>query len=94
MRFRFGSTHVDEVVQLDATPVWEKENNSDVPNYYVITIGMAIPDGFNFDYSGEYKLDGTKETYNAAVENFEKIVKHATEYGWFSEDMFENFEFY
>ena len=95
MRYLMSDDSVEEVVSLDATSGWEHgADTNDTPTMYSVSIRMFMADKLDFMYVGEYILDGTKETYEAAVKNFTAIVKHATEKGWFSAEMFENFEWW
>ena len=94
MRIMFGKDRVEEFVSIDATPCWGPGKNEHNPDMYSISIGTIMPDKIDFDYVGSYKLDGTKETYNAAVKNFESICEQLFTQGWVKADQFENFEWY
>ena len=92
----FCDNGVEEFVSIEATPCWDrgKNVNKDIPDMYSVSLGMFAPTEINFDYIGEYKLDGKKETYDAAVKNFEKICEQLLTQGWVKENQFENFEWY
>lgn len=82
---------VEEVVWLDATPVWEpdKEFDADNPDYFIVSVRYTFMD--EDENIGEYALDGTPETYQKAVENFNSICLKAASAGCFRLTDFENF---
>lgn len=96
MRIMFGKDSVEEFVSIDATPSWKfgKDVDKYDPDMYSVSMKIFTKDGIDFDYLGEYKLDGKKKTYEAAVKNFEEICEQLLTKGWVKADQFENFEWY
>ena len=94
MRIMFSKNSVDEFVSIDAVPCWEPGKGEHNPDMYSVSIGRIAPDKIDFDYVGEYKLDGEKKTFDAAVKNFEEICEQLLTKGWVRADQFENFEWY
>ena len=94
MRIMFSKNEVKEFVSIDATPCWGPRKNEHNPDMYSVWMGMITPNKIDFDYVGEYKLDGRKETFDAAVKNFEEICEQLLTKGWVRADQFENFEWY
>ena len=96
MRIIWDDDYVEEFFSLNATKGWENSHDykKDIPDVYSVSMDTAAPNGFNFDYIGSYNLDGTKETYEAAVKNFKAIVHDAATNGYIYASQFENFEFY
>lgn len=88
---------VDEILWINAIPAWltaagESEEN---PGIYAVQVGTyTVAEGFISQQIGEYKLDGTVETFNEAKKNYKMIVDQIAKEGWFSLDQFENFEVY
>ena len=95
MRIMFSKTNVAEFVSIDTVPCWwgpgRDKNN---PNMYSVLMGRIARNKIDFDYVGEYKLDGEKKTFDAAVKNFEGICEQLLITGWVRADQFENFEWY
>ena len=87
---------VTEVWSIDATPAWNPQEGSNENNPGIYSIGVFEPtqSGAEYRYIGEYKLDGTPETYAAARENFRQVMKQAGEKGYFYINQLENFELY
>ena len=96
MRFMSNADCVEEVIFLNVVPGWMSDNKTKIPSGYTVSMGrfVGVGNGVEFEYVGEYKLDGTKKTFEDAKKNFEDIVHHATVNGWFSSDMFKNFDFF
>lgn len=96
MRMVFNNDSIEEIVYMSATPCWNETNGSteDNPEMYSVEYMMVCPDECAMETLGEYKLDGTKKTYQAAVENFERIIKQLAIAGYVFDSDFENFEFY
>lgn len=95
MRIMFGNDSVNEFFSISATPCWRlPETTEDNPEMYAVYYFFPTCNGFEGEYLGEYKLDGTKETYRAAVKNFHEIVKQLTVDGYVLDTQFKNFEFY
>lgn len=96
MRIMHNKDFVEEFVSIDATPGWKEGKDVDKYGPDMYSVGMAIITvrGIEFEYVGEYKLDGKKETYDAAVQNFEKICEQLLTKGWVKSNQFKNFEWY
>ena len=94
MRIMYTKSEVDEFVSIDAVPCWVPGRDEDNPDMYSVLMGRITPDKIDFDYVGEYKLDGEKKTFDAAVKNFEGICEQLLITGWVRADQFENFEWY
>ena len=96
MRIMFDKDVVKEFVSIDVTPCWgpKKDVFKDVPDMYSVSMGNIMRDKIDFDYVGKYKLDGKRETYDAAVKNFEYICEQLLTKGWVKAEQFENFEWY
>ena len=94
MRIMYTKNEVYEFVSIDAVPCWGPERDEHNPDMYSVVMGRITPDKIDFDYVGEYKLDGKKETFDAAVKNFEEICEQLLTKGWVRADQFENFEWY
>ena len=94
-----GLAEIKEVVSVDITPVWEKKYGEGIPEGLYIDILPAdfLPLNGNYDevtIKGEYILDGTRETYAAAVANWKKIQKKLLERGFCRIADFENVEWF
>ena len=83
---------VEEVVSLDATPGWLSEGEEDNPDDFFVEVRYGYGDNDSF-YLGSYDLDGTKETYQKALKNFNNICIKTAESGFFRLSDFENFNF-
>lgn len=94
MRIMYTKNEVYEFVSIDSVPCWGPGRDEYNPDMYSVGIGKIRPDKIDFDYVGEYKLDGKKETFDAAVKNFEEICEQLLTKGWVRADQFENFEWY
>ena len=95
MRIAFGSDTVSEFFYITATPCWrEPETTRENPEMYCVQYFFPTCDGYESETLGEYKLDGTKKTYQATVKNFSEITKQLTEKGYVFDTQFKNFEFY
>lgn len=94
MRIMYTKSEVYEFVSIDAVPCWGPGRDEDNPDMYSVLMGRIAPDKIDFDYVGEYKLDGEKKTFDAAVKNFEEICEQLLTKGWVRADQFENFEWY
>lgn len=93
MRIMFGEDTVREIWEINSTPAWkEGESTQDNPSMYSVEILYA---GDNeYQYVGEYRLDGTKETYEKAKLNFKSICEKLLTQGWCRDIDFVNFEWY
>ena len=83
------NNRIVEIFSMKAIPTWKDSLAS--PEYYTVEIMVAERDGFKSVYLGDYNLDGTKETYNAAMQNFKDVLNHMTIHGYVEVGMFENF---
>lgn len=92
----FDDLSVDEFVSINAVPAWGsgKDVEKDDPDMYSVNMGRITPRSIEFIYVGEYKLDGTKKTYEAACDNFKEICDHLLLNGWIKDEQFKNFEWY
>lgn len=92
MRIMLDTTSIIEVTNISASPCWNPskgttEENPEMYSVYVVCDGEG-------NYFGEYNLDGTTETYHAAVKNFEKICENLLTKGYCRISDFKNFELY
>lgn len=96
MRIMFRKDNVEEFVSINAVPCWAygKDVEKYGPDMYSVSMGITTPNEIKYDYVGEYALDGKKETYDAAVNNFEKICEQLLINGWVKAEEFENFVWY
>lgn len=94
MRIMFNKNNVEEFVSINAVPCWGSGGDEHNPDMYSVSMGMIGPDKIDFGYVGEYKLDGKKKTFDAAVKNFEEICEQLLTKGWVRADQFENFGWY
>ena len=102
MRIMFNGDMVEEIMEIDATPCWSpsKGSSEDNPEMYNVSFlkyitQYGIDHGVEeFDYVGEYNLDGTKETYEKAKANFRMICEKLLVNGWCRDTDFENFTWY
>lgn len=86
---------VEEIVNLGATPGWQSGcYEEDNPDDFFVDFVEHTSDGIEVRTIGYYKLDGTKKTYKAALQNFNSICMKALETGYFKLSDFENFEIY
>lgn len=93
MRIMFDKNYVKEFHTIDSTPAWKTgESTKDNPSSYSVGWFDFLID--EYDYIGEYMLDGTIETYQKAVHNFESICEKLLTKGYCRADDFENFEWY
>ena len=86
---------IEEFTEFDAVPTWMqnstgKESNAD-GLFLSATRAGQDPSG---DYIGEWKLDGTPETYQAALQNYMEIVNQLLTAGYIKASDFKNFEWY
>lgn len=72
----------------------KKDVEMNIPDMYSVSMGKILPNKIDFDYVGYYLLDGKKETYDAAVKNFEDICEQLLTKGWVKADQFKNFVWY
>lgn len=93
MRIMNAKDDVEEFVGISGTPCY-KSVDSDIPCDYFVSLRAFTAEKLEFEYIGKYKLDGTRETYEAAMENFEKICEHALTKGYIRESEFKNFEWF
>lgn len=84
---------VYEVVNLAATPCGRSDWSEDgVPDWFMLTVQYAEQeDDTEF---GEYKMDGTMETYKKAIADFNRICLKAAKEGYFCLSDFQNCEIY
>lgn len=92
----FENIEVSEVWSITAIPAWSPADgsNESVPDVYSVSIFEPTTDGARARYIGTYKLDGSRETYEAARRNFEEIATQAAQTGFFKTSQFERFEWY
>ena len=85
---------VDEVTSLDAQVAWNNEEGTcqENPGLFVVSFNIVSGNGNGIECNGEYLLDGTVETYQSAVRNFNEICVKAAEHGYFRLSDFQNFE--
>lgn len=90
MRIMLDSTSVIEITSISAMPAWDgtHEISEDNPDMYSI----AAVEGGEGIFLGNYKLDGSIETYRAAVKNFEEICENLLTKGYCRISDFKNFE--
>lgn len=104
MRIMFFENDVEEFMEINASPCWNpKEGETeDNPGHFFVTLcrygwwECKDPDDKQtiFEVNGEYILDGTVETYQAAVANYKKITKQLLTKGYCKADDFENFDWF
>lgn len=91
---------VEEITEINASPVWKDPANVDEknPDCFIVTMYKA---GWHtapqkkkefFEIWGEYNLDGTADTYKKAVENYNRICNQLLEKGFVRSSDFENFD--
>lgn len=92
MRIMYSSTAIDEITHISAVPCWSESQGTtkECPEMYSI---FVVEDG-DSNYLGEYILDGTTETYHAAVKNFEEICENLLTKGYCRISDFKNFKLY
>ena len=88
----FDEETVEEFYSINASAAWNPEEGTTPENPSCYSVFMCDPD--IKEYRGCYNLDGTIETYQAAVKNFKKICKQLLVKGYCMADDFENFEWY
>ena len=88
MKIFYEPDTIEEFNFISASPAWNRENGETQTNPGIYAV--QIDD----DYIGKYKLDGTIETYQAAVNNFEMILKKLLKNDYCKSSDFQNFEFY
>lgn len=94
MRIIFNKNTIREVLEISSAPAWkEGESTQDNPSMYSVDF-LYASDSDEYQYVGNYKLDGTKETYEKAKANFETICEKMLIQGWCRDTDFENFEWY
>lgn len=105
MRFMYdyGKTpNIDTIEAIDACPCWANGNDVNENNPTSFIVRMLKPGWSNasqeescwFEILGEYSLDGTEETYQKAVENYNRICDQLLEKGYCKASDFENFKWY
>lgn len=103
MRFMYDYNEILEVKtieEIDASPGWmsSSEGRENNPDNFIVT--MYLPGWHTapqekkdlFERWGEYLLDGTEETYQKAVENYNSVCKKLLEKGYCKASDFENFD--
>lgn len=85
---------VEEIISINAVPAWEPDGDEDNPSMFVVEAFQYSVDGNETMPLGQYLLDGTKETYQKAVENFNNICVKAATCGWFETGDFKNFKWF
>ena len=92
MRILFGQIGVKgfikEFSEISISPGWNAnlDSSKDTPSDLVLNI--------NNEWVGAYQLDGTKETYDKAIDNYTEILRKLLEKGYCAESDFINFEWY
>lgn len=92
MRIMLDSTSIIEVTDISAVPCWNSDRGSTEENPELYSIHVLQNDLGH--YFGGYNLDGTIETYHAAVKNFEEICENLLTKGYCRLSDFKNFELY
>lgn len=84
---------VVEAISLNATPVWKPGHSTDeAPDFFMVCVHYAWGD--DEMELGEYKMDGTMETYKKAIADFNRICLKAAKEGYFCLSDFQNCEIY
>lgn len=100
MRIMFGTDIVEEFITIDATEgyIGDADISIDAPDCYSVSMFRymtehAKKNGIDeWMPIGEYKMDGTMDTYLKAKANFEMICEKLLTQGWCRDTDFENFE--
>lgn len=91
MRIMFNGTDIEEIVSIELIPAWKMgKSTQDIPDYLGVTIISA--DSPDTEITGRYILDGTDETYQAAMDNYSSIAEQLLVKGYCRDSEFENFE--
>lgn len=87
MRIAFANDYIIEVESITVTPGWNADSTGKYtnPDFYIVETDEPI---------GEYKLDGSIETFHAAEENFKQVCKQLLEKGYCRIEDFTNFRLY
>lgn len=86
-----GLYDVITISEMYAVPTWASESNAgDIPNGIFVYFSNNNSDVAD-ELEGEYNLDGTEETYQAAIANYNKICEQLLVSGYARMSDFENF---
>lgn len=94
MRLMISEFDVVEIIEAEIVPCW---NGGDNPDFLFVTLYLKGWDAKRedrefYELTGQYRLDGTKETYQKALANWKEISEKLLVHGYCKETDFENFE--
>ena len=93
---------ITEFEDIELSMCWDNGNSDGIPTHLFLNLysrridelNKKFEDGYDFSLFGYYKLDGTEETYLAAVKNYNSIIDKLLEKDYFEVEDLENFEMY
>lgn len=84
--------NIEECKEIELIPSWNPGRDAGtLPDYLSIFL-YGYDDTFDTATRGEYILDGTKETVNKALENYNKVINKLLVNGYAKISDFENVE--
>lgn len=86
-----GDMDIDEIVSVRSYEMFNPRHKNDTPSNIFIEL-YRPNDTQEMAIMGEYKLDGTKDTYNKAIANYKKVVNQLFTKGYARASDFENVE--
>ena len=94
MRLMLDEFDVIEIIEAEIVPCW---NGGDNPDFLFVTLYSTGWDAKRedrefYEITGQYRLDGTKETYQKALANWKEISEKLLVHGYCKETDFKNFE--
>ena len=99
MRLMFDEFNVVEIIEAEIVPCWNGGNGSAHrnPDFLFVTLyqtgwDLKREDREFYEFTGQYRLDGTKETYQEALANWKEISEKLLVHGYCKATDFKNFE--
>ena len=81
---------IEEIQEVYLTPTWDKGSNTDdIPDDLTINL-ICFRKPYDESICGGYNLDGTPETFDRALENYNKVVNQLMFTGYCKITDFEN----
>lgn len=88
---------VTEIIDIDFTRCTKEGDIETNPDYLMITMrlpGWTKEDSELYEISGEYRLDGSEETFRKAKANMDLVLRKLLVKGWCEDSDFENVDWF
>ena len=89
----FNGIRVLDIEEFEATrltPIWDGSDSNDIPDDLYIDLYPISNPTQKFAIKGYYNLDGTKEVFEKALNNYNKVVNQLLTKGYAKISDFEN----